>query len=689
MITWEIVMMQTLKPVLTRLAKIKNKFKQKIIPIKPDINLQTYLSAHFSLSSWQTNQPICSKASLISKTIPFKRLSLALLLPTLLYLPSEVQADPAPDLKFISQGDKWTDKERLAYYTQDQGSELMPLKWFISLTEANGELFLRDNLNRYGYLANPTSPTKGLPVGFTTTTDAKFVGLTCSACHVREIKVDNSLYRIDGGPAIVDFQSFATDLGATVKATLTDEKLFADFAEKVLGKSPTAAQKNDLHQQLQTWLLPYATIMDNALPKDKPWGPARVDAVGMIFNRISGLDIANTPDHINVKNIYRADAPVRYPFLWNTSIQDKTQWPGFADNGNTILAVSRNLGEVLGVFAHFNPQKSDWRVLGIDYLKNNSANFKGLKVQEEHLKNLGPPKWPWTQGSSYAINPSLATRGKAIFESTTQTEAGGCVTCHGIRKGALRGPQATWATPLCDVNTDQRQFNLLSWTVDTGVLAGAQIPFLQKPLAQTDLAFNVLGVSVIGAILQHETHLVVDIESDAQKEFSKFEAFLGAEKSTKIQDKIAELHKFQEKLITDETSYLQGAFQTIDKTFKKPISETPNCKDDFKTATPAKAFESRVLQGIWATAPYLHNGSIPTLADLLKPVAERAAAFKVGQAYDPVKVGLAETQTQFNFTYQTTDCADSASGNSRCGHEFGTHLNPEDKAALLEYLKQL
>jgi hypothetical protein len=52
-------------------------------------------------------------------------------------------------------------------------------------------------------------------------------------------------------------------------------------------------------------------------------------------------------------------------------------------------------------------------------------------------------------------------------------------------------------------------------------------------------------------------------------------------------------------------------------------------------------------------------------------------------------VGLAGEQSQFNFTYQTTDCSDSESGNSRCGHEFGSKLKEDDKKALLEYLKQL
>ena len=42
-------------------------------------------------------------------------------------------------------------------------------------------------------------------------------------------------------------------------------------------------------------------------------------------------------------NIQKAAAPVRYPFLWNAAIQDHTQWPGFAGNGDTILSLARNL----------------------------------------------------------------------------------------------------------------------------------------------------------------------------------------------------------------------------------------------------------------------------------------------------------------------------------------------------------
>ena len=80
----------------------------------------------------------------------------------------------------------------------------------------------------------------------------------------------------------------------------------------------------------------------------------------------------------------------------------------------------------------------------------------------------------------------------------------------------------------------------------------------------------------------------------------------------------------------------------------------------------------------------------PTLADLLKPAVDRPKSFMVGPAYDPVNVGLATDQTAFNYTLKTTGCDQRTSGDSNCGHEFGTTtLTPEQKKALLEYLKTL
>jgi len=94
---------------------------------------------------------------------------------------------------------------------------------------------------------------------------------------------------------------------------------------------------------------------------------------------------------------------------------------------------------------------------------------------------------------------------------------------------------------------------------------------------------------------------------------------------------------------------------------------------------------ARPLTGVWATPPYLHNGSVPTLWDLLHP-SDRPAKFIVGnREYDPAKLGYATAGS--GWTFDTTQ-----PGNSNIGHasdRFGAKLDKDQKAALLEYLKTI
>jgi hypothetical protein len=94
------------------------------------------------------------------------------------------------------------------------------------------------------------------------------------------------------------------------------------------------------------------------------------------------------------------------------------------------------------------------------------------------------------------------------------------------------------------------------------------------------------------------------------------------------------------------------------------------------------------LDGLWLRAPYLHNGSVPSLTDLLEPVAQRPQRFWRGyDVYDRVKTGFVsdgpDAQRLGSF-YDTT-----LPGNANAGHLYGTTLPPESKRALLEYLKTL
>ena len=561
--------------------------------------------------------------------------------------PAPPAAQPDALLKpAVEQGPNWTRGTRAQFYSGDQGSRIMPLRWIMALKQANGQPFMADNLSRYGYLRNDEAPSS-LPVGFTTNgpDGNAAIGMTCAACHTREIEVGGKPYRIDGGPAIADFQSFLMDIDQAVNKVLSDPAVFADFAAAVLGGEPSPDAARLLRIAISTWYGPYHTIMAGSLP-NPGWGPARLDAVGMIFNRLAGLDIGPAAEnYIIPANISRADTPVRYPFLWNSGIQDATQWPGFAVNGNELFALARNTGEVLGVFAQFHPKTDPTKIgFGIDYSSDNSSNTEGLMKLSDLANNIGPPKFQW------AYDAALAERGKTIYQ--WPTAQGGCADCHGIKTSIDRlTGNVTWRTPILDVGTDTREYELLKRQVTTGVLSGAGIPFLGKPLKPTDTAFNLLKVVVVGTILQR-------LETVDRLVMANDEGSIPALLSP------ASLHRRAEALV-----------------------------NGFHLATDsgnANAYEARVLQGIWAVAPYLHNGSVPTLADLLNPAMERPKAFKIGPAYDPTgKVGLAVEQTRFDYTLTTTGCENRGSGASVCGHEYGTSLAPENKRALLEYLKTL
>jgi hypothetical protein len=94
------------------------------------------------------------------------------------------------------------------------------------------------------------------------------------------------------------------------------------------------------------------------------------------------------------------------------------------------------------------------------------------------------------------------------------------------------------------------------------------------------------------------------------------------------------------------------------------------------------------LDGVWLRAPYLHNGSVPTLRDLLNPPEQRPTSFVRGyDVYDYSAVGFVSTGARaerVGWRYDTR-----ARGNSNQGHTYGTDLSPADKEALLDYLKTL
>lgn len=104
-------------------------------------------------------------------------------------------------------------------------------------------------------------------------------------------------------------------------------------------------------------------------------------------------------------------------------------------------------------------------------------------------------------------------------------------------------------------------------------------------------------------------------------------------------------------------------------------------------------YKARPLNGIWATAPYLHNGSVPNLDELFQPSAQRSKSFSIGvRTFDPVRVGYLTDVAGFPKFNVNDSNGNPIAGNSNAGHEgdqYGTSLSPDQRRQLIEYLKSL
>ncbi len=565
---------------------------------------------------------------------------------------------------YLDQG--WTETQRQLFYTTTQGSQLMPLAWFLALERPTTEdLFIADSLERFGFLPNPKSASNpnGLPVGFAEDpSDGAWIGLTCSACHTGQVEYRGTMVRIDGGPADTDVFAFVTELNASLQSTLGDSAKFDRFATKVVGSD--SRRQHDLRNQLTRFAAYFSTFLDTSTP-DSPWGPARVDAFGMIFNRVSSIDLSDAtlwswfqPLEANAQ---KPNAPVSYPFLWGTSRQDHVQWNAVAKNTKPYERLGRNVAEVLGVFARINIKKPT--LLDAGYVSSVNATNQWM-IEEKLIHNLKSPQWPVaTLGE---IDQAKAAQGAALYTKY-------CVSCHALFDRNGTSTITVKQIPISDVNTDQTMaMNGACRMVDTGVLAGTrQPPVIGHKLEQQDYVMNLASNEGIGVL---EAWLAAGGEfAAANTSAARSRARTTAQPSGQAQPGTSAPNATSTTASPRSLTQLQQAPVPFELT-----SGPGNC-----TGAP-KVYKAAPLPGIWATAPYLHNGSVANLYQLLLPADQRLQSFKVGsREFDPLNVGFDQAGGTFDFDTTVV-------GNSNKGHEYATtKLTDEQRWQLVEFLKTL
>ncbi|MBT8234197.1 MAG: hypothetical protein HKO66_16580 [Saprospiraceae bacterium] len=588
----------------------------------------------------------------------------ALILPPDVRYVSEV--GPVPDRIDLDQA--WDPATKNKFWFTSQGSQIMPYDWFTWLEQPDNKKFFRDSyfMSHLGYLPMKTSKDNpsGLPIGFAMTRakSAKdsYMGLTCAACHTNQISYRGKNMLIDGAPTLANFVLFWDNIVDALNKTHSEPDKFERFARRVLGGSYNAKTKAKLQSDLLATAIAAGQRRDvNALPDDYPedftsW--ARLDAFGNIENAGAAFGLGD------LSNGNPPTAPVSYPFLWGTHQSDVVQWNASAPNTPLVGPVIRNMGEVVGVFGGLEIKEAGFisKLFGKDHTYSSTVDFHGLGALEGYVKILRSPEWP--ENILPKIDAAKAERGSEIFSSN-------CQGCHQVIHRADEGNhyKAT-KTPLVNVGTDP----YTAWEIEnheskTLILEGFKADIVVgEKFGPTTRSLNISLNGVVGLALKNPIKaLEAGFETAGIKETASWKDYVKEHQETL--DSIAESR--------NDDDVVSRVYEVNEN--------NPEGLD-----LDSLVYKARPLNGIWATAPYLHNGSVPNLWQLLQKPKDRVKKFWVGSyEFDPENVGFDTSSGKSRFKVMNNGAI--MKGNSNLGHGYGTDLSDDDKWALIEYMKTL
>jgi hypothetical protein len=323
-------------------------------------------------------------------------------------------------------------------------------------------------------------------------------------------------------------------------------------------------------------------------------------------------------------NLRPVNAPTSYPSLWLAPRLEFVQWAPIASN-----PIARNAGEALGVFATATlaGDPSNWYA--------SSILLNELHALESWLESLQPPKWDETLLGP--IDHALAATGAGLFRQH-------CLGCHNAPPYRLTDPkQNLFGKTFIEIGrVDYRQIGTDPTYMNSFLTRLVRTGPATTPLngGDTVVPAGVYLLNTTAAILKR---------SIKEAKFSD--------------EQVAALSGFR--------------LRPPLKPGEPPRQYEPPSPFDLKAGP---------LAGIWSSGPFLHNGSVATLYELLSPIADRRAVFWTGgRELDLKRLGFVSEEVPGRFRFDT-----SLAGNHRTGHLYPPQgLRPDERNAIIEFLKTL
>jgi len=572
-------------------------------------------------------------------------------------LPERLQYPPAP---LGSNG--LTNDERQQYYHLSEGGEAYPIAWLLALEQAvkgsDGSVTYRpflENIERFGFVPDPPSRYNpyGLPIGVTAAygkiTGQQMMGLNCTACHVGELHYNGRALRVDGGPSMAYINKF-------IKAIVDETTATAESWER-------RRRFLDRWRRVRLVRLPDAPVVleagVGAIPSSDNDETLDAAEPGLFKRVLAGLrmGIANRSLLMDKLHGFAAMKLV-------VQVQPLGTEDGYGRND--AFGVGRN--ELFGAYKDANFTQ------GINVLPADAP------VSFPHLWGMEHTSWfQWGVNTNSILERNI---GQALgVGATMQPEKG--------YKSTVR---------LDNLHAMERlQYKLTSpqWPADLfGPIDRARAERGRKMFDRT-CALCHENYKKDGTLNEYQLFPLDVVGTDPSTAINFERTVMTAEgpkpfgtAAFEIVRKVKEAYYQEHRTPPDVQAMWESRDTRPKQTFRTPLREYAK----FPDTRAHGIYRAKTLKGIWATAPYLHNGSVPTLYDLLLPADKRPKAFKLGtKEYDPAKLGYVVDGPRFltppgmePFTFDTRQL-----GNWNTGHEwwFYPDLDDDIRYDIIEFLK--
>jgi hypothetical protein len=591
--------------------------------------------------------------------------------------------------------------DRQNFYHLPEGSELYPYAWMKALHTANDQPFLQ-NPERFGLLPDANNP-EGLPIGLTVANRSgvplgEMVGVNCAACHVAELKYQNTTFRVDGGQNLFDLGGFYGELFEDTKNTVTSpDKLFAFLVrwwqqshDEATPQSTSAKPslrkllRGQLDKPVPTdptrqLLSRYQSLDDlrNAGPLEKELADqitSLVEKHKTAPTRAAQVETAEENTYASVARKITAKHP------GTTKLFDRAQ--SAADRVSSITHTLKDIDEYVALlYSYMELLKS----LGTIGQTGSLAGGFGRVDAFGGARNLlfpasaqpatAPVCYPYLWGFSEiaffhnaANTNSILERniGQALglgatFDKTFGTFATSVdiKNTNALEELAYKIQVPDWPAAFGAIDADKAAKGKVLYQQNCAA-CHEQFPSSPPPdnMGQGSWVLNTYPIEQIGTDPNEARNFPVPVNFNGQQ------VPLPQAIATLIPQIAKSYYASNNISPADQTAWNHGR---LPAEWRSP-----------------QVYSARPMAGVWATPPYLHNGSVLTLYDLLLPTAQRPAKFFIGsRKYDVVRLGYVNEQDdQRVFEFDTTKA-----GNSNSGHEYGTTLTEDEKMQLLEFMK--